>query len=165
MPYIPLFISVIACLIISFVLSLMEKKAGLAKRVVLKLEFSHSPATVKELLANANEKALTYLRLNTLMDFVFIVSYSSVFIYAAAIVQGNYRIFESLPLWLPLVWALPGVCDCIENIFLLDFLKKDMHEKQFSLYMTVVRVKWILIVPGIAVALAGIFIALCKFLF
>lgn len=165
MPYIPLVISSLGCVVISFLLSRLEKKSGLVKRVVLKLEFSHSPETVKNLLANANEHALNYLRLNTFLDFFFIIGYTSVFIYAAAIVQGNYTLFSSLPAWLPFVWIVPGACDCIENIFLLGFLRNEMHENQFSLYLSVVRVKWILIIPGVLVALAGIFIALCKYLF
>ncbi|MES2620451.1 MAG: hypothetical protein V4615_06330, partial [Bacteroidota bacterium] len=99
---------------------------------------------VEQLVAKYDEEHLQWLRLNTLLDFLFILTYTSLFFFA---VKGLLERFAAVPDYRLLlgVVSLPAVLDVVENVFILQFLKHDFSTSYFEVYYWCVHLKWVLV--------------------
>jgi hypothetical protein len=115
-------------------------QAGGDKDIIIKLELAPNIEAVQNMLAPYDATHTAWLRLNTQLDFVFILTYSLTFFFAFAyILEGKT--------WSRLAWLafVPGLLDVVENNFILIFLQHDYSTPYFAIYYWCVHLKWGLI--------------------
>ncbi len=119
-------------------------QAGGDKNIIVKLELAQDIDIAQALLAPYDEAHLQWLRLNTQLDFVFILTYSMLFYFAMVFWISKIPAAKD---WsqVPLLAFIPGVLDVVENLFILRFLNHDFSTTNFSLYYWCVHIKWGLI--------------------
>lgn len=129
-------------------------QAGGDKDIVIKLELAPNIETVQSLLAPYDEAHIQWLRLNTQLDFVFILTYSFVFFFA---ISWWLDKFTQTDQWnqIPFLAFVPGILDVIENNFILVFLRHDFGTAYFNYYYWCVHIKWGL-VPAMLVPSLGL---------
>jgi hypothetical protein len=111
-------------------------------QVLLKLEFSTSSSQVEALLLY-NSCLIPGLEVSVHRDFIFILCYTVLFIFSWLVLrQYQEKLFPSMALLIFV--SLPGICDIIENLFLLKFLKSNGTIDVPMLYIVAVRLKWVL---------------------
>lgn len=121
-----------------------ENQAGGESGIIVKLELAPTLHDVELLIANYDDEHLQWLRLNTLLDFLFILTYTALFFFA---VKGLLERFVTLQNYLPVLGAvsLPGFLDVVENTFILQFLGRDFSTSYFEVYYWCVHFKWVLV--------------------
>ncbi len=134
-----------------------KKAAPLDDNFIYKLELAETPAIVIQLIAPENSIDLGWLKINTLIDYLFLVAYSSVFFFSTKWLLENFN-FSGRLLLLPFIWFLPAIFDAIENLYILSFCGGDFRESSFSIYYTVVRIKWAMVPFGIISGFSPLFI-------
>ena len=119
-------------------------QAGGDKNIIVKLELAQDIDIAQALLAPYDEVHLQWLRLNTQLDFVFILTYSMLFYFALVFWISKIPAAKD---WsqVPLLAFIPGLLDVVENLFILRFLNHDFSTTNFSLYYWCVHIKWGLI--------------------
>lgn len=129
-----------------------ENQAGGESGIIVKLELAPTLHDVELLIANYDDEHLQWLRLNTLLDFLFILTYTALFFFA---VKGLLDLFGAVPNYLLLlgVASLPGFLDVVENTFILQFLNRDFSTSYFEVYYWCVHFKWVLVAVFILLSL------------
>ena len=143
-------ISIVFVLVMAAVMLFTESKSEGEQGIIIKLELAPNIQSVEQLVAKFYDEHILWLRLNTQLDFIFLLTYTSLFLFA---LKGLWeRLFKTNPSALLLCVAfVPGVLDVVENLFLLDFLNRDFSTSYFSVYYWCVHAKW---------ALVGVFVIL-----
>jgi hypothetical protein len=145
-------ISIVLVLSMGALMLYTESLAGGESGIIVKLELVPTLAEAEQLVAKYDDEHLQWLRVNTLLDFVFILTYTALFFFA---LKGLLDLFGAVPNYLLLlgVASLPGVLDVVENIFILQFLDRDFSTSYFEVYYWCVHVKWTLVVIFILLSL------------
>lgn len=140
----PFLYSLLPAFIMIGVMIYTSLHAGGDKNIIVKLELAKDVDVAQALLAPYDEAHLQWLRLNTQLDFAFLLSYSLVFYFALVYWLSKIPAARD---WsqVPLLAFIPGVLDVVENLFILNFLNNDFTTKYFSLYYWCVHIKWGLI--------------------
>ena len=143
------FISLVGCIICQLLLKYLAPVPN-----ILPVELAPSPEVMqKEILANG-ENAFLLLKQNTLIDFIFIVAYSTLFLFSFKILFAKSG--RRMPAWAGLLAIAPGVFDILENSTLLRSAaaKQALFSQE---YYWVVRIKWALVALMVIVALLAVF--------
>ena len=145
-------ISLVAVLLMAAVMLFTESQSGAEEGIIIKLELSPSLEQLESLLQNYNDEQLWWLRLNTLLDFVFIVCYSSLFFFSLKGVLNRSLMLRRFTYFSFLAF-LPGILDVIENAFILSFLKRQFDTPFYEVYYWFVHAKWFLVTVCIVLSL------------
>ena len=145
-------ISVLAVVIVSWLMLYTESKSDGEAGIIVKLELAPTIETVKHLLAPFDEEHISWLRVNTELDFLFIITYSALFFFALKGLLEGWGKTNQWKVFLPLAFAA-GVLDVIENLFILNFLNRDFSTPFFSIYYIVVHLKWGLVAVFVLLSL------------
>ena len=125
-------------------------------KIIMNLEFAHSEAEARDVLHGAHEKypdIQSKVIKNTLYDNVFILLYTSIIIFSFHIFWSKISITKVPGPWYILLFA-PGMCDLIENGYIMLFSTSAYAGDLFCIYLWVVRVKWVLAIPLALMVLA-----------
>src|SRR5688500_10695468 len=128
-----------------------ESKSGGESRIIVKLELAGTIEEVEYLLLNYNEDQLEWLRINTQIDFLFLLTYTSLFLFGLKGLLESYGNKKERN-WMLLLALVPGILDAVENVFILNFLNRDFSTPYYNVYYWVVHLKW---------GLVAIFVLLC----
>jgi hypothetical protein len=131
-------ISLLAVIILAAGMLFTESKSGGEKGIIVKIELAPNIEEVQRLLAPFDEPHMEWLRQNTRLDFIFILTYTCLFYFA---MKGW---LERMGKWnkILLLAFLPGILDVVENLFILTFLNRDFATPYFTIYFWVVHLKW-----------------------
>ncbi len=137
-------ISIVFVLAMAAVILFTESKAEGEQGIIVKLELAPNIQAVEQLVLKFDDEHIQWLRLNTQLDFIFILTYSSLFFFA---LKGLWkRLYKTNPSALLLCVAfVPGVLDVVENLFILGFLNRNFSTAYFSIYYGCVHAKWVLV--------------------
>ena len=136
--------SVAAVFAVAALLLFAEWQSGDDHGIIVKLELAPSIQEIEKLVSSYDDEHLQWLRLNTQLDFLFIVTYSSLFFFAATGLLEKMKRTGNLK-WLTTITYVPAILDVIENAFILQFLQRDFGTLHFQLYHNCVITKWILV--------------------
>ena len=134
----PLLISFAAFILTLAGMLWSEQQAGCGT-IIIPLELVPDIATFKRMILGCN---VDWLKRNTLLDFVFLVTYSSTLYYGLKSLSARLAPYA----WLTL---LPAAFDCVENVLLIKFLYADVADVSptaFSTYYFCVHIKFVLLV-------------------
>lgn len=145
-------ISIVCVVLMAAVMLFTESKSGGEPGIVVKLELAPTIQEVEQLVMKYDEEHIQWLRLNTQFDFIFILTYSSLFFLALKSLIERFKKVHQSGLLLGIVFV-PGVLDVIENIFILNFLSRDFSTPYFSIYYWCVHAKWVLVAVFVLIAL------------
>ena len=121
-----------------------ERQSGSDHGIIIKLELAPSLELVQKLTGSYDEPHIRWLRLNTELDFFYIISYTALFFFAFEGLLERFSTTGKLKL-LVFLAAIPGIFDVVENLFLLNFLNHDFRTPYFSIYYFSVHIKWALV--------------------
>lgn len=134
-------IPVLACISIFYLLPYV----GVSN--ILLFQFSPDYIRFEKLASLASAETL---KTNNYFDFIFIISYSLLFVVTLKLILRALEIkfFKKIIL----LAIIPGSVDVLENIFFLTLLEK--QSQYFEIYYWLVRIKWTLSIVYIEVLLA-----------
>lgn len=140
----------IACVVVNY--------SAFRVKDIIKLEFAPSAGYMHTYImsgAAPTEDAYHTLMLNTIVDFIFIIAYSLLTLFSFKILLDLFQISGGL--WIYVLAFIPGIFDCVENVFLV--LTAARHQEVFSrLYYYAVRIKWgFAIVPYLLILIIMIY--------
>ncbi|MEP2057495.1 MAG: hypothetical protein ABJJ05_06785 [Maribacter litoralis] len=114
---------------------------------LLGIQFSRNFSELEQLI---NEHYLQTLSNNNYFDFIFIISYTGLFIVSLLLIVKALN-FKVKKRWF-LFCLVPGILDCIENFLFMSLLRGETS--YFNFYYWVVRIKWGLLIPYVQILLA-----------
>jgi len=106
---------------------------------IIELEFAGSAQKMRDCIAEIKGDSYSILKYNTLVDYIFALSYSLLTLYSLIIFLDVFQI--RIKAWVYILAFTTGFLDCIENIYLLK-TGIDRQEVFSSVFYYVVRVKW-----------------------
>lgn len=114
-----------------------------AMHKMIPLEFSPSPDSMhKYIMAVGCSPECCYhvLKMNTIVDYGFLISYSFLTFFSFCIFLDVFQI--PMKAWVYILSFITGILDAVENYFLFQ---TGNNQKEFfsSLYYWVVRIKWV----------------------
>lgn len=116
---------------------------------LIAIEFAPSAFDLSRLIQKINYIRPLYY--NTLTDFIFIFAYTLLFYFSGRILCDLLEFYQTQWLFL---FSLPMLCDMIENFLLIDMLLAIPEDySAFCFFYWAVRLKWLLVIPGILSAL------------
>ena len=137
-------ISILFVIAMAAVMLFTESKSEGEQGIIIKLELAPNIHAVEQLVSKFDDEHIQWLRLNTQLDFIFLLTYTSLFVFA---LKGLWeRLYKTNPSALLLGFAfIPGVLDIVENFFILSFLNRDFSTSYFNIYYWCVHAKWVLV--------------------
>ncbi len=131
---------------------------------IMDLQFPGNRAEIAALIKgvynmpDGGSRIISALRWQLLVDFLFMpAAYGAVFIIC---MQFSFKMpihGEGFFIWMAWLQLIPFLCDLIENIYLLTYIKKDMQPQSagfFSFYKIMVIIKWTISLFALVCALA-----------
>lgn len=126
------------------------------KFTVIGLEITYSKEKLLSVVLGLDDKVKTILRYHLSFDFAFMIGayggIAALCMMAARQYKGK-KIIRNLLISLAIMQAVAWVCDIIENVSLLSWIKTGSIGNEFNFYHPVVYTKWTLALMGVMISI------------
>ncbi|HMU47537.1 MAG TPA: hypothetical protein PKC72_14280 [Chitinophagaceae bacterium] len=126
------------------------------KFTIIGLEITYSKEKLLSVILGLDDKVKTILRYHLSFDFAFMIgAYGSIasLSMVAASHYNRKKTIRNLLVSLAIMQAVAWLCDIIENVSLLRWVKTGSIGNEFNFYHPVVYTKWILALMGVLISI------------